>query len=136
MSEGNKIIVRRMTEEVWSKGNLDTVDELVASDVVIDLVPPDFPPGREGMKLSVGMYRSAFPDLQVTSDFEIAEGDRVAQHWTSRGTHRGELMGIPASGTKVTFNGVSIYRIRGGKITKVWGAADQLGVMRQIGAVP
>ena len=136
MSEANKTIARRMSEEVWNQGNLDAADELCAPDIVVHGAASGLPPGREGLKQFIGMYRAAFPDLKVTADFTIAEGDKVVQHWTSSGTHKGDLMGMPATGKKFEMTGLSISRIVDGKTVEVWNASDQLGMMQQLGAIP
>jgi steroid delta-isomerase-like uncharacterized protein len=135
-AEQNKALFRRMYADVWGKGDLDVVDELVAPDAIIHSAPAGWPSGSEGVKATVSMYRAAFPDLKLASQFEVAEGDKVASYWTLSGTHRGELMGMPATGKRIETYGVSVVRIVGGKIIEIFGASDQLGLMRQLGAVP
>lgn len=135
MSEENKAIILRLTEEVWNKGDLDVVDELCSPDLVVHMAAPDMPSGSEGLKAFVSMYRGAFPDLKVTSDFEIAEGDMVANRWIARSTHSGELMGIPATGKQIESTGISVARIAGGKIAEMWNESDQLDLMQQLGVV-
>lgn len=90
----------------------------------------------EGAKRFVEMYRNAFPDLRITVEDLVAEGDKVLTCWTARGTHQGEFMGIPPSGNRVEFTGISIDRIEGGKFVESWSNYDALGMMQQIGAVP
>lgn len=90
----------------------------------------------EGTKAFTGMYRSAFPDTKMTIDLQIAEGDKVTTRWTAHGTHKGELMGIPATGKQVTITGVGIDRIAGGRIVETWGEFDLMGMMQQLGVVP
>ena len=82
------------------------------------------------------MYRGALPDLLMTVEDLIAEGDKVVTRWTARGTHQGELMGIPPSGNRVEVTGISVDRIEGGKFVEGWANYDALGMMQQIGAVP
>ena len=82
------------------------------------------------------MYRSAFPDTQMTVEDSIAEGDNVVTRCTARGTHQGELLGISPSGNRVEVTGISIDRIEGGKFVESWSNYDTLGMMQQIGAVP
>jgi steroid delta-isomerase-like uncharacterized protein len=136
MSEANKALMRREIEEVWNEHNLDAVDELFAPDFVNHNSPPGMPNGREGLKASVGMFFSAFPDLKVTSDFDLAEGDKVVTHTTVVGTHTGELMGIPATGKRMNITSIAIARIAGGKIAELWIESDQMGMMQQLGVVP
>jgi steroid delta-isomerase-like uncharacterized protein len=82
------------------------------------------------------MALAAFPDIQITVDDEIAEGDRVVCRWTVTGTHQGEFMGIPPAGKAVTRAGVAIYRLVNGKIAENWLFADDVDFMQQLGALP
>lgn len=132
----NVAIVNRYMEEVWNEGNLDAVDELLAEEYVHGTPPPGMRPDREGFKQYVAMMREAFPDLSQTVEDTVAEGDKVVQRWTGRGTHTGALMGTSPTGTEVTIRGISIYRISGGKIARDWTIVDLLGLMQQLGVVP
>lgn len=138
MSEdGNQKVSRRMLEEIWTKGNLDKCEELLTSDYVNhDAASPEVPPGIEGVKRNVTMYRSAFPDLSFTIDEQFASGDRVATRWTAKGTHKGELLGNAPTGKVATVTGLSIDRFVGGKIAEGWTSWDSLSLMRQLGLVP
>jgi steroid delta-isomerase-like uncharacterized protein len=131
--EENKAIFRRIVEEGFNKGNLAIVDELVATNHVNH---SDNVHGPEEYKQFITMYRTAFPDLHMTIEDQIAEGDKVVNRWTSRGTHKGELMGIPPTGKQTTVTGMYVARIIGGKIVEEWGNLDALGMMQQIGVVP
>jgi steroid delta-isomerase-like uncharacterized protein len=137
MSEENKALVRRWFEELLNQNNLDVADEIVARDhVEHDPTLPDTPPGPEGVRQSVSLYHRAFPDAHITVEDQIAEGDRVVTRWTGRGTHQGDLMGVPPSGNRVTVAGVTINRIADGKIAESWDNYDAMGMMQQIGAIP
>jgi steroid delta-isomerase-like uncharacterized protein len=136
MSAQNKAIVRRVFDEVWVKGNMAVVDELIAPNHVDHRAMPGMPPGREGVKQLVSMYRGAFPDFRATIEDQLAEGDKVVTRWSAQGTHRGALMGIPATGKQVKFSGITINRIVGGKVSESWASVDQLGIMQQLGLVP
>ncbi len=92
--------------------------------------------GLDSLRKYVRDFRSAFPDAQVTIDDIIAEGDRVVTRWTIRATHKGELMGIAATGKQVAFTGMAISRIEGRRIAEDWVISDALGLMQQLGAVP
>jgi steroid delta-isomerase-like uncharacterized protein len=136
-AEENKALVRRSFEEVFNQGNLDAVEEIFAPDFVLhDPTSPEEIRGTEGMRQYVSMYRTAFPDLQQTIEDQIAEGEKVATRLTGRGTHQGELTGIPPTGNQVEAPGIVINRISGGKIAESWANYDALGMMQQIGAVP
>jgi len=80
------------------------------------------------------MYRTVFPDLQAPAEGQVAEGDLVVTRWTARGTHRGELLGIPASGKRAAVPGVIIDRLAGGKIAEEWAYYDALVMLQQLGA--
>jgi predicted ester cyclase len=90
--------------------------------------------GPEEMKEYVAMYRSAFPDLTVTLEDQVGEGDKVVSRWTARGTHQGEYMGISPTGKEVEFAGMHIGRIKEGRIAENWEVYDLMGLMRRIGA--
>ncbi len=134
--EENKAIVRRFVEEVWNKGDLTVIDDLFATNYV------NHDPNRpevldpESYKQWVVISRTGFPDLHVTIEEMIAEGDKVATRWTYRGTHKGELREIPPTGRQVTVTGINIARIAGGKIEECWWNYDALGLMQQLGIIP
>jgi predicted ester cyclase len=138
MSEENKAIARRVLEAVFSgQGNLDVADELFAPNYVgHDPASPGDIRGPEGAKEFAGMYRSAFPDVQMSVEDQVAEGEKVVTRWIASGTHLGEIMGIAPSGNRVTVTGTSIERIVDGKIVETWDNYDALGMMQQIGAIP
>ena len=97
---------------------------------------PGQAPGAEGLKQIMGMFFAAFPDLHGTIEDEITEGDKLVQRMTSRGTHKGDFMGIAPTGKQVTFTEMHIIRIVNGKAVEHWSEADQLGMMQQLGVVP
>jgi steroid delta-isomerase-like uncharacterized protein len=136
-TEENKAIARRWAEEVWSEGNLGRIEELVLPDYVEhDPAVPEEVRGPEGVRRYIEEFRRAFPDMRLTVEDQVAEGDRVVTRWTARGTHRGEFMGLPASGNRLEMGGMSIDRFSGGRLVESWENYDALGMMRQIGALP
>ena len=135
-TEENKALERRGIEEGWNKGNLTVIDELIAANVVTHRPPAPPLQGTEAFKQFVLMYRSAFPDLHYTIEDQIAEGDKVVTRWTARGTHKGELMGIPPTGKQGTVTGISVSRWANGKVVEIWINADDLGMLQQLGVVP
>jgi steroid delta-isomerase-like uncharacterized protein len=138
MSEENKAIARRALEEVFSgQGDLDVADELFAPNYVgHDPASPEDIHGLEGVKEFAGMYRNAFPDVLMSVEDQVAEGDMVVTRWIASGTHQGDLMGIAPTGNRVTVAGTSVERIVNGKIEETWDNYDALGMMQQIGAIP
>ena len=138
LTETNKTVSRRFLEEVWNKGNLAVLNEIIAKDHV-NSGPgtlPGLPTGPEGTKQLVTVYRNAFPDVHFTIDEQIAEGDKVVTRWTAHGTHQGELIGIPATGKSSTVTGINVDRVVNGKIAESWGIFDQFGMMQQLGVIP
>lgn len=131
----NVAVVNRYLEEVWNQGNLNVVDELFTEDYTRDN-PAGLPPNSEGFKQMAGMIHAAFPDLTLTVDETLTQGDKVVQRWSGRGTHDGELFGVPPTGNEVSYAGISIYRLEDGKIARDWTIVDMMGIMQQIGAVP
>lgn len=137
MSEQNKAIVRRSFEELFTKGDLRVADEVFAPDYVgHDPALPQEMHGPEEFKQFVRMYRTAFPDLELTVEDQIAEGDKVVTRFTARGTHRGDLMGIPPTGRKIVVTGISIDRMENGKSVESWTNYDVMSMMQQLGIVP
>ena len=136
MSEGNKFVIRRSFEELWNKGNLSLADELFTPNYAHhDPSTPDFGRGPESERKRATVYRTAFPDLQLTIEDIIAEGQTVMARWSCRGTHKGDLSGIAPTGKQVTISGVSVARFTGGKMVEGWVNWDALGLMQQLGVV-
>lgn len=133
--EENKAIFRHWFEETWNKGNLEVADELTAPDFVLHAAGP-MAPGLEGFKQTVTQWLTGFPGGRMTIDDLFAEDDRVIARWTASGTHNGELFGISPTGKKVSWMGITIYRLAGGKIAEAWGEVDTLGMMQQLGVIP
>ena len=131
--EENKATARRFVDEVVNGGNLALIDELVAPDFVDHSAAPGVPPNREGAKTFFAMLRGAFPDLHVTIDDQIAEGDRVVQRTTTHGTMKGEFAGMPPSGKSATWASVDILRFANGSQVEHWGVQDQLSMLQQLG---
>ena len=136
-TEDNKALVRRAYEEIFDQGNLAVVDELISPDYIEH--DPNFPQpvrGPEGLKQYFMVFRTAFPDTHVTIEDMVAEGDTIAVRHTYRGTHKGDLMGMPPTGKQVTVTGIVIHRIANGKFVESWVNADNLGLMQQLSVVP
>lgn len=132
----NKDLVRRSNEELWGEGDLDLVDEYVADNYVEhNTASPEPIRGPEGYRENVQMVRAAFPDLQVSTEDLIAEGNEVATRYRLTGTHRGPLMGIEPTGERVEVEGMSIGRFEDGKVVEGWSNIDVMGLMRQLGVV-
>jgi predicted ester cyclase len=123
-AEENKALVRREQEELWNHtGNLDAAEDLFATEQA------------GAARQEAADFRQDFPDVVSTMEDLIAEGDKMVARWRARAAHQGEYMGLPPSGKEVEFTGISAYRIEGNKIAESWTVEDELGLMRQIGAV-
>ncbi len=137
MSEQNKTIVRRLFEELWNKGNLSVADQLFSPNYAHhDPSTPDFGRGPESERKRATLYRTAFPDLQLTIEDIIAEGETVMARWSCRGTHKGDLSGIAPTGKQFTISGVTIARLTNGKLAEGYVNWDALGLMQQLGVAP
>jgi steroid delta-isomerase-like uncharacterized protein len=135
MSESEPV-VRRFLDEVIGKGHADVLDEVMSQELVWHGGSFGEIRGLDDFKKFIGQFLVAFPDLRVTVHDVIGVDDKVATRLTVRGTHDGELMGIPASGKDATWTDINIYRVADGKIVEEWFCGDYLGMMQQIGAVP
>ena len=136
-TQENKALARRVLEEMFNKGNLDLADEVFAPDYVDhDPAMPEDIRGPEGFKEYVSMFRTAFPDIHIEIEDQVAEGDKVVTRWTGTGTHEGDLMGIAPTGNKVTLPGMEIVRISGGKLAEGWEGYDSMVLMEQLGVMP
>jgi steroid delta-isomerase-like uncharacterized protein len=134
-AEESKAIMRRFWD-VWEQGNVDLLDELLAPEYINHtLAAPDLPPGPEGVKEVVSMFRSAMPDLKVVIEDMIAEGDKVATRYALEGTHRGELFGAAPTGKHLRIKSMTVERLSEGKIVEHWRVTDELDMMRQLGAI-
>ncbi len=132
----NREVTRRFSAEVWGEGNAMLADELIAPDLVEHTPFPAPVPGLEGHKQVLATFRAAFPDLKVTVDDVIGEGDLTYLSWHGEGTHTGDLMGIPATGKRVRITGMDILRLENGRIKERWAEINAFGLMQQLGVIP
>ena len=123
-AEQNKALVRKFFEEVWSKGNVAVVDELLAPDFVDRSLLPGQGSSREGYKRSITEFRAAFSFAELTIEDQIAEGDMVVTKFSTRCVHRGEFLDVPPSGEEATYSSIRIHRIVGGKVTDEWSEGN------------
>jgi steroid delta-isomerase-like uncharacterized protein len=135
-TEANKALIRRGYEEMVMGGNFDNLEELFHDDYVDHTQPPGWPTDRDGLRKLVEYFRSAFPDIHVTIEDIVAEGDIVMHRQTMRGTHLGEFFGIPPTGKSVVMTGTHLFRVADGKLIEHHANNDDLGMLRQLGAIP
>jgi steroid delta-isomerase-like uncharacterized protein len=130
--EENKAIFRGYLEEVFNQGNLEVVDEIFDRYVSHQLDGSTLERGPKDVRRFVSEFRSAFPDLRLSIEEQIAEGDKVVNRITFRGTHLREWRGMAPTGEEVEINGIGIFRFSpDGKVVESWDSYDQLRVMRQ-----
>ena len=135
----NKATFRRLRDAV-NTGDMEliskTIDEVVAPDMLIRTPLPIEATGAQAARQVWAMLLRGLPDLHLTIEDLIAEGDKVVARNTVTGTHQGEYMGLPPTGKSVTYNEIFIVRFAGGRIAETWGVVDVLSQMRQLGAIP
>jgi predicted ester cyclase len=136
MTAEAKTVTRRIVEECWNKNNPKLAEELIASNAPTHDPSDPSLRGPEGLKTQIALYRGAFPDLRMTIDSQVCEGDMVCTRWTARGTHRGPLMGMAPTQRQATVTGIEIDRVQNGKIVERWIQWDQMGMLQQLGLVP
>jgi steroid delta-isomerase-like uncharacterized protein len=134
--KANITIVRKFFEVGPSKGDLTAADALLHEEFSLHTPLPTPGPGIEAMNTVITTCRAAFHGLQVTVDDIMAVGDKVTARFTARGVHKGEFMGLPPTGKTITMTGIEIFRIKEGKIAELWGEANLIGLMQQLGILP
>jgi predicted ester cyclase len=137
-TEDNKALIRRWLEEGYNKGNIAVADEIIAADYLNHNEPHNQTPGLEGEKQYITMIRSAYPDIHLEIEDQIAEGDVVVTRLTVFGTYRGGLKDIPSTaavGKQVKVTEILIHRFLAGKVVEGWIEADQLGLWQQLGII-
>jgi steroid delta-isomerase-like uncharacterized protein len=134
--ENNKKVISRHFEEIWNQNNLDVVEELVSRDYHTHSPVPEQQQGIEGFSFAVRTVRDAFPDLVITVEDMIAEGDKVVARLTARGTHNGRLGDIAPTRREATWTGIRIFRLVNGKIAEHWAQWDHVSLGRQLGILP
>ncbi|MEZ4737059.1 MAG: ester cyclase [Caldilineaceae bacterium] len=133
-TETNKTIVRQLVDAINTDNEAAFLATL-APDVVDHYAPPGLPPGSEGWNMNRKMFRTAFPDGHWHEETLVAEGDLVVGRYVLRGTHQSEFFGVPATGNSISVSNIHIMRIADGKIVEHWGHGDDMGLMRQLGAM-
>ena len=134
MSNQGATLVRRWFDEVWTQGKAASIDELMSPGCVVHGLN-----GRTldktGFKEFHAAYRNAFPDVRITVDQSVSEGDLVAVRWSGTGTHKGDGLGLPATNKPAQFTGMTFARIQDGKLVEGWNIFDQLAMFTQLGIV-
>jgi steroid delta-isomerase-like uncharacterized protein len=135
--EENNTIAKRFFQEAWNHGNFAVLEELTTPETVDHSTLHGHPEkGTESFRKIISMFRAGFPDLHLTINDEIYSGDKVVHRWTLKGTHAQEFMGIPATGKSVEFTGMTIVRMKDGKLAERWSNIDMMRLLQELGAVP
>ena len=132
--EKNKAFIQTYTENFWNEHDIAAFDEYITTDFVIHQADGDL--NAEQYKGSCQATFAAFPDIHVTTDELIAEGDKVVKVWTVNATSKGDYMGIPPTGKPMVVKGIEVFRIKEGKIAEIWFSIDRLGMLQQLGVFP
>jgi predicted ester cyclase len=127
--EEHKAIARRFFEEVWNKQNLEAIDDIFAATVLLNGQPV----ARDAFRQLVTARRAAFPDIHVTVEDQVAEGDKVSTRRTWQATHQGPYRGVAPTGKRVKWTQISIVRFADGKVVEDWAVGDELGILQQLG---
>ncbi len=135
MSKQSNTQTQKKMGEAINKGHLEVLREVFTADVVDHDPAPEQGAGPEGFIHFFTEFRSAFPDLAIAVEHMVADEDNIAIAYTATGTHKGDFMGIPATGKRIKVRGMQIARYENGKIAERWGSSDELGLLKQIGAV-
>jgi steroid delta-isomerase-like uncharacterized protein len=122
--------------EAVNSGKLEAILEVVSPSVIDHDPAPEQGPGPQGFVDLFTGFRQAFPDLNISVDYLVADDENISIAYTISGTHKGRFLGVPASGKAVRARGVQIARFEEGKMVERWGSSDQLGILEQIGAWP
>lgn len=133
-TESRKSVARRVFDEIFNQGKFEVADEIYARDFVNHGATRDI--GLKEDQEAARGWRSAFPDLRMTVEKALAEGEFVTVLWSGEGTNTGEGNGLPATGKKLKGRGITIWRISGGKIREEWSEFDQMRIMQQLGLMP
>lgn len=132
--EKNKQFIQVYTADFWNKHNIDAFDKYHSDDLIIHFADGD--QNHEQYKGQCKASFAAFPDLKITTDDLLAERNKVVKIWTANFTHKGEIMGIPATEKAMVLKGIEVLRIEDGKIAEIWICKDNLGMMKQLGVFP
>lgn len=133
--EDNKALVSRAIEEGFNGGNLGVAEELFTPDYEVHAPGLDnLPRGPQAFQAAIGLWRTAFPDIHMSVQEMVGEGDRVVNRFITKGTHDGPLMGVPPTGRPITVYGMEMHRIENGRVAESWIGDDVPTILMQLGA--
>ena len=126
-------LVRRNVEAVQNGGDFAVFDEIFADDFVDHTPQQGVPADKDGVRMLYTGLRAAFADFHAEIHWQTIEGNKVTTFKTYHGTHAGDFLGVPATGRKVHFDTIDVFRVRDGRLVDHWGIADLLGLLIQLG---
>lgn len=133
-AEKNKALYRRFIQEVFNEGRLDNLDAFLSPTYIYRDAPPGTPPGADGIRQIVSMFRTAFPDLKISIEHQVGDNEYVCSRTIMRGTQKGSLFGISPTGKAVTVPGLTMVRIVDGRLVESWVKNDVVGLLNQLGS--
>ena len=136
MSEQYKTAARNLIEKGFNQKDGSAFDAYFSTNLKDHALPPGIPEGFEGRKMFYSAMLAAFPDMHAGVEDVFAEGDKLVTRWSVRGTHQGEMMGIPPTGKQISVGGIAIDRFENGQSVEHWEVFDQMGLMQQLGVIP
>jgi steroid delta-isomerase-like uncharacterized protein len=136
MSEQYKDAVQNLIEKGFNQKDPSAFEAYFSPNLNDHALPPGIPEGFEGRKMFYSAMLAAFPDMQLRIEDMFAEGDRLVTRWSARGTHNGNMMGIPPTGKQISIGGIAIDRFENGQSVEHWEVFDQMAMMQQLGLVP
>jgi steroid delta-isomerase-like uncharacterized protein len=134
--KANMATVRKFFDVGPSKGDIEAADALLNDDFSLHVPLPVAGPGIEAINNVIKTCRAAFHGLNVTIEDMMADGEKVTCRFTARGVHEGEFMGLPPTHKPIVMTGIEIFRMKNGKIAELWGEANLMGLMQQLGILP
>ena len=135
MAQNENVAVIENAVQHMNSGNLEGYLEMYSDDLTLHGYPPGVE-GKAGVSAFYASFAKALPDVELTAEDVVSEGDKVAVRYRIRGTHSDELMGVPATGNKVDVEGQSFFRFENGQVAERWQSLDAMTLMTQIGAIP
>ncbi|PZR63262.1 MAG: hypothetical protein DLM71_04955 [Chloroflexi bacterium] len=133
--EINRAVIRRYKEDILNSRDVAALDLIVAEDYLDHAAFPEQGPGRNGLKQRVEYLFDAFDPHWTVHDM-IAERDMVVVRWSHSALHRGEFLGLQATGRAFTMRGIDMYRVVAGKMSEHWNVVDMFGLYKQVGLLP
>jgi steroid delta-isomerase-like uncharacterized protein len=135
--EENEAIIRRYIEVGWSTGDMSAVEDAIDPSYrrhQPNMVMPV--ESEKDLEQLIGMYRAGVPDLDIRIQHIVGEGDWVVTRVICKGTHTGELAGIPPTGKSLEFTASDIFQMADGKVIESWHNVDDFGLLQQLGVIP